>query len=482
LPSSSSSSSSSDDKKREPNASPPSPSPAEVAAASKAKWLLLSPTVVKQKKKGTAPKFKALGPRATASIALGSSRPKRSDALLAAANDGDALRLRALIDAGVDVDASDEYGATALFLASWRGREDVVKLLLASGADATRTVKGGRVAALDAARNEGVAAALTSAMKTASATVTDRARRLEDAQLAILARVETLEARAGVRRPTEIRVRTLIDPIAMPTHPGAWYSFCVDGGVSDATLRRLEATYADASSSEKPLVSEMSDADDVDIVSEFTEPPPASASDSSPGTHSRTSLDPNLSARLRADTCATRWYFLDATGWARDAILAAAIAAGAPALGVHPQMRLLRYPKIGGVMAPHVDLPKAVDPEDSRGVSGFGFFSNAAKAEAAADVTRTTHTFLLYLRTCERGGETALLREIKSECGAVGAREAAALADVRPVRGRLLIFPHECPHAGRPVTDRNKLVVRGELWLGRESGGGDDVDDEADER
>jgi hypothetical protein len=81
---------------------------------------------------------------------------------------------------------------------------------------------------------------------------------------------------------------------------------------------------------------------------------------------------------------------------------------------------------------------------------------------------------LLYLRTCERGGETALLRDVKSECGAVGAREAAALADVEPVRGRLLLFPHECPHAGRPVLDRNKLVVRGELWLERERDDGDD--------
>jgi hypothetical protein len=41
---------------------------------------------------------------------------------------------------------------------------------------------------------------------------------------------------------------------------------------------------------------------------------------------------------------------------------------------------------------------------------------------------------------------------------------ATALADVKPVRGRLLVFPHACPHAGRPVVDAPKLVLRGELW------------------
>ena len=45
-----------------------------------------------------------------------------------------------------------------------------------------------------------------------------------------------------------------------------------------------------------------------------------------------------------------------------------------------------------------------------------------------------------------------------------GATTAAALADVKPVRGRLLVFPHDCPHAGRPVVDAPKLVLRGELW------------------
>ena len=62
-------------------------------------------------------------------------------------------------------------------------------------------------------------------------------------------------------------------------------------------------------------------------------------------------------------------------------------------------------------------------------------------------------------------GETALLASPKAPTGAEGAAEAEALADVKPTRGRLLVFPHECPHAGRPVVDAPKVVLRGELWM-----------------
>ncbi len=34
---------------------------------------------------------------------------------------------------------------------------------------------------------------------------------------------------------------------------------------------------------------------------------------------------------------------------------------------------------------------------------------------------------------------------------------------VTPRRGRLLVFPHVCPHEGRAVLDIPKLLLRGEL-------------------
>jgi hypothetical protein len=108
-------------------------------------------------------------------------------------------------------------------------------------------------------------------------------------------------------------------------------------------------------------------------------------------------------------------------------------------------------------MAPHVDLSKAVEPEDAQWCADAG-------VDTSVTSVSSTHTFLLYLRTCAAGGETALLEDVKSPAGAVGACTAPALANVKPVRGRLLVFPHNCPHAGRPVIDAPKLVLRGELW------------------
>ena len=65
--------------------------------------------------------------------------PKQAlnDQLWAAARQGDAAAVAALLDKGADVNARFRYGMTALFKAAERGNTDVVKVLLARGADAT---------------------------------------------------------------------------------------------------------------------------------------------------------------------------------------------------------------------------------------------------------------------------------------------------------------------------------------------------------
>lgn len=55
--------------------------------------------------------------------------------LLDAAADGDLTRVRALLDAGTDVDSANRYGATALTFACDKGHTEVVRLLLERGAD-----------------------------------------------------------------------------------------------------------------------------------------------------------------------------------------------------------------------------------------------------------------------------------------------------------------------------------------------------------
>lgn len=105
---------------------------------------------------------------------------------------------------------------------------------------------------------------------------------------------------------------------------------------------------------------------------------------------------------------------------------------------VFPHMRFLHYAHPGSVLAPHVDLPRT-------DISG----------------NHSTHTFILYLFDCDSGGETSLLA---AESG--DGREVT-LARVSPRKGRLLLFPHACPHEGNLVIDVPKVLVRGEILLTR---------------
>jgi ankyrin repeat protein len=70
--------------------------------------------------------------------ALGQS-PKQelNDKFFEAVRKGDLAATTALLDQGADVNAKFRYGTTALFKAAERGHVEIVKLLLARGADAT---------------------------------------------------------------------------------------------------------------------------------------------------------------------------------------------------------------------------------------------------------------------------------------------------------------------------------------------------------
>jgi hypothetical protein len=59
----------------------------------------------------------------------------KNEEFFAAARKGDAAAVKALLDAGVDVNAKTRYGATALSYACDKGHVEVVKLLIERGAD-----------------------------------------------------------------------------------------------------------------------------------------------------------------------------------------------------------------------------------------------------------------------------------------------------------------------------------------------------------
>ena len=108
-------------------------------------------------RKSFAPKPAAAAARRRASNHA--TREDRTRALLAAAASGDAPMVRAVVDAGVDVECADECGFTPLVLAAWRGRVGAARAMLAAGADPAAVVAGG-VTAARAARANGHAGVL----------------------------------------------------------------------------------------------------------------------------------------------------------------------------------------------------------------------------------------------------------------------------------------------------------------------------------
>ena len=74
---------------------------------------------------------------AAALTLLQTPAPTMADQLQEAARKGDAVAVKKLLDAGVDVNTKFRYGATALFYACDHGHLEVVKVLLDKGADLT---------------------------------------------------------------------------------------------------------------------------------------------------------------------------------------------------------------------------------------------------------------------------------------------------------------------------------------------------------
>lgn len=68
-------------------------------------------------------------------LAGGAFGQDKGDELRRAASEGDVAKVKELLDAGVDVNAKNAYGGTALSFACDRGRTEMVQLLLERGAD-----------------------------------------------------------------------------------------------------------------------------------------------------------------------------------------------------------------------------------------------------------------------------------------------------------------------------------------------------------
>jgi hypothetical protein len=112
--------------------------------------------------------FRALAPAEAKRLNLGGWQQGRSESFEAAAAAGDDTRLAWLVEAGVDVDAVNNYGQSAVLLAAAGGHAAAVTLLVTrAAADAQRAANGGitpwraaasqrHLAVLDALRAAGV--------------------------------------------------------------------------------------------------------------------------------------------------------------------------------------------------------------------------------------------------------------------------------------------------------------------------------------
>lgn len=342
------------------------------------------------RKKKKIPELEALCSHWTQAVlpSLGLCQDVRRDKLFTFTEKEALPYVKGCLEAGADVNATNEYGQSALYIATWEGNASLVKLLLEYGANPWVRANG------TCRSLEGVCSAhghfdclrIIQEFRKEHHDFVEEEPASKSEQLGHLVPI-------GEETP---ELETLIE--LDEDHPGAG-SYLVKN-----CIREVES-----------LV----------------------------GLWERLPINPSPKKELE---CAARSYYCDAEGWLRSALkqrIFQAFNNSGKELGrisnviVLPHMRFLHYSHVGSKLAPHIDLHRM----DS--ASGL----------------RSTHSFLLYLSTCEKGGETVLLGDVAGEGRNV------FLATVKPKTGTLLLFPHETPHEGAVVESVPKLLIRGEAVL-----------------
>lgn len=322
---------------------------------------------------------------------LGLCQTVRRDKLFTFTDKRAVPHVKGCLHAGVDINATNEYGQSALYIAAWHGNPLLVKLLLEWGANPF-ICSNGIGMTLD-----GVCSAHRHVDCLQIIQQFRKEYWLSEHLELNPDRKEKLPPLVHGKTP---KLEVLID--SNQDHPGAG-SYLISNCIHDVTplLDLWQCLPIDQSSPKK---------------------------------------------EKKGIVCADRAYFCDAEGWLRSTLTAVCLKAfqaneqeGGDIIDAIclSQMRFLHYIAIGAALAPHIDLNR-MDPESGR---------------------RSTHSFLLYLTTCERGGETILLEDVK------GAGRDVILSRVKPQCGHLLLFPHECPHEGNIVETVPKILIRGEIVL-----------------
>lgn len=374
---------------------------------------------------------------------IGRSQESRRDAFFSFVARNAKPYVQGLLQAGVNVNDVNEYHQTNLYIASWYGYTSIVKLLLYYGADPNIQPNGSVISGsttLSIARvnnhNDIVDMLMFALTSNTDSSVAEMGSFTcsynDDALKANSCVVQSFdhdvnsfathcERSRSIHKTTTIRdlnnLQINSEPLSKLTilispsnkdHPGAG-SFIIDNVLPEQTLQYIEKLWK-----------------------------------SLPVEYGRKGIE-------SATTCATRSYFCDAENILTSLIVNELMSHWQQGdIVVMPHMRFLHYAHPNISLPTHVDLSR---------IDRFGRHS--------------THSFLLYLFDCDRGGETILLQKHqitnKRQNGEHYLDTQEKAIDVRPKRGRLLVFPHLCPHKGGNVESVPKVLIRGEIYFGQKT-------------
>jgi hypothetical protein len=363
---------------------------------------------------------------------LGSTQDVRRDKFMIHVERNTIPYVKGCLLGGVDVNQTNEYGQSAVYVATWRGYSKLVEMLFEHGADPLIPTNGGSTifSLCSIHQNTNVIESIDQYHSSSSKAM------IEADTGTVLTRYfskgeedSTASLSASISNNTNLRCTSLISEFS--DHIGAGSCF-IDDVISSDT---------------------------VDVLLQLFHSLP---------------VDTNQKLKKNSAPCSDRSYFCDSEGSIRqllgNAIIRAGLASTAasveditkmsvdnhPSLAsqstassiksvvrVFPHMRFLNYSISGTVLPPHIDLVR---------VNPFGDPLNPEH--------RSTHTFILYLTDCHLGGATNLLECVSAD------GSSDILAKVSPRRGRLLLFPHACPHEGMEVVDLPKILLRGEVQIG----------------
>jgi len=363
----------------------------------------------------------------------GRTRKQRSAELIHAAELGNATRLELLLRAGADVDAVDLYRITSLHYAACHGHMEAVQMLLRWGAKIHPTLEesvGGISSSspLRAAFAKGhtkIFAVLNSHSSRGSNDL-DRPPTTHFNESAIQRQFERDTRTVGSSSSPSSRILTTTTVIPLDSdHVGAG-SFYMDNAFSVDFIEKLVTLHESLRK-----VGQQHGRD-----------------------HPRA---------MQSTNAARRSHYCDTEGWL-SAALANALqqqsqaqlqSSSSSPQHVFSHVRFISYlgeDAVTSFLAPHKDFPVL---DRSRGRT-------------------STHTFILYLTTVAQGGETVLLDHLPANN--INLYEDGPLEQnnsrldgrivryaVKPVQGRLFVFPHGCPHAGQNVVEGSKLILRGDM-------------------